>query len=650
MKRIITLLLLMFTVLSFSTKAQTGTVCNADFSFSYVNANTVKFTPVVIGDSFNTQHYWKFGNGNVANIPLPTQVYVAAGTYTVTHIVIRTNANGVAVCADSAIKQIIIQSAPCNLQAYYTSYADSSNYLKIHFQNASTVVSPTDSVRWNFGDGTIINGLMSDPGVANPVHLYANAGAYNVCLRVKRNMSTSTTPCVGEICKTVVVTLPCNIIAGFTAQPDAAHPLRIKFTNNSSNILASDSIRWTFGDGTTVNGLMGDPNTASPTHDYAQGGAYTVCIRIKRNVNTAGTACVREFCKIAVVEQPCNFQVSFSMHRDSLNPKKITFTNLTAVTVTTALAKWNFGDGASASTWSAVHEYTQPGTYIVCLTIQTTPNCIKTSCDTIIIPVPAPSCKDLSLFTFEKFSNDSQKFKFTPSHVLSDVQYTWTFGDGTGSHDAIATHRYAQAGVYIACLTAWRGPNCASTTCKEIRVLPQINCDSIHVTYTWQRDTYVPNKLYFYVNANYPVLDQTWTITRLTSSSTLPVILHQNNPAYLFTDTGSYRVCLKAITLGGCVKEYCSIIRIENLAPVCMLQAVPSPATNTVSVAVQLTQPEMIHAYVYNSMNVLVRENHVQGVQGSNTVSFNISTLPAGLYTIKLIYGSKTCYARFNKL
>jgi PKD repeat protein len=361
MKRIITLLLLLAATFGFTAKAQPGTVCNADFSFSHLTANTVKFTPVVIGDSINTYHYWKFGNGNVANIPLPTHTYAAAGTYSVTHVIVKVNPNGVPVCADSVVKTLIIQSVPCNLQASYTWAPDSLNFLKFYFFNTSVVTSPSDSVRWTFGDGTVINGVMSNPAAANPVHVYANTGTYNVCLRVKRNNNTSTTPCVGETCKTIVVTQPCNVTASFTAQPDTAHPLLIKFTNTSSAIALSDSIRWTFGDGTSVSGVQSDPNVANPTHIYTQAGTYNVCLRIKRNLNTAGTICVREICKTIVVVAPCNFDVRFSMHRDSLNPRKIYFTNLTAVTTVNAIAKWSFGDGTYAGTWNTVHEYAQPG-------------------------------------------------------------------------------------------------------------------------------------------------------------------------------------------------------------------------------------------------------------------------------------------------
>jgi PKD repeat protein len=604
----------------------------------------------MVGDSINTTHLWSFGDGNFSiNIASPTNIYLAAGTYNIGHSITR-HVNGVS-CSDTINKQIIIQSVPCNLQAYFIWHADSINWNTIHFENKSTPYEAGDSIRWTFGDNSPpINGLAGS--LSFPTHVYPNAGTYNVCIRVKKKASLSSAPCVSEICKTVVVTTPCNFVANFSVQPDPNHPLRIKFTNLSAPINNSDSVRWTFGDGTSVNGLQSDPNVANPTHDYTQGGAYTVCLRVKKNGNATGTApCVRESCKTVTVESPCNIQVHFSMHRDSLNPRKVYFTNLTVTPSTNALTKWSFGDGTFAGTWNAVHEYTQAGSYRVCLTVQLSPNCIRESCDTVVIPPPPPTCQDISKFKFEKFSNDNQKYKFIPDYIANDIVYTWTFGDGTGSHDPIAVHRYAQAGVYIACLTAWRGPNCASTTCKEIRVLPQINCDSIHVSYTYQRDPFIPNKIYFYANANFPVLDQTWTITRLSPATTPPVILHQNNPVYVFHDTGYYRVCLKAITLGGCVKEYCSVIRIEHVVSnVCELQAFPNPASNLVNVNVTLTQSGMIDAYVYNSTNILVREKHQQGLTGNNVVTINVNDLAPGLYTMKVQYNGKVCYARFTKL
>lgn len=642
--------------------------CNlqANFNWTVTQTNPLRLefhnttNPVAVTDSVR----WTFGDGTSVNgvqgdpaVANPVHTYTQPGTYTVCLRIKRNNTAGTPPCVSEICKTVVVNPpSPCNLQAYFISQPDSLHPLRIKFTNMSVPISPSDSVRWTFGDGTSVSGLQSDPNVANPTHIYAQAGTYTVCIRVKKNLATTPNPCVAEYCKQVVVNPPppCNLQAYFIAQPDSLHPLRIKFTNMSMPIHPTDSVRWTFGDGTSVSGLQSDPNVANPTHIYAQAGTYNVCIRVKKNLNTTPNPCVAEFCKQVVVNNPpppCNIPVAFSWQLDQTNPRKVYFTNLTVAPTSGATAIWTFGDGTSATTWNAVHEYAQPGRYRVCLKITFGPNCVREKCDSILIPSPTPPCNNQSNFNFIRSTANSQAYTFTPAYQSSTAQYTWTFGDGTGSQSMIATHQYTQPGTYTACLTVWRGPNCASTTCKTIQVTPQIICDSVHVDYTYQSNPQVPNKISFYANSNYPILDQTWIITKLPATAgTNPVILHQNNPIYLFPDTGYYRVCLKAITLGGCVKEVCKTIHITQVANSCVLQAYPNPTSNTVNVNVTLTQPEMIHAYMYNTQNVLVREKHVQGVSGLNIVNFSVGDLPAGLYTIKLIYGNHVCYAQFQKL
>lgn len=628
--------------------------CNlvVDFSWNATATNPLKieFHNLSVPLSNTDSITWNFGDNTSSHDVNPVHTYANAGTYNVCLIIKKNLGPNTTPCIKYICKTVVVQ-APCNLIADFTWAATQTNPLKIEFHNSSTLSSPTDSVKWTFGDGTSVSGVQSDPNVANPVHIYTQPGIYTVCIRVKKNNSTGTTPCVSEKCKTVVVHGPCNLQANFSSQPDPTHPLRIKFTNLSTPSSPSDSVRWTFGDGTSVSGLQSDPNVANPTHNYAQAGNYVVCLRVKKNLNTTPAPCVAEVCKTVYVHQPCNIQVNWSWQLDQTNPRKVYFTNLTVATTSGATATWYFGDGTSATSWNAVHEYAQPGRYYVCLKIQFGANCIKYKCDTILIPVPMPPCNNQSNFTVLSTSSNSQTFTFIPAFQNSAAQYTWTFGDGTGSHDMITTHHYTQPGTYTACLTVWRGPNCASTTCKTIQVTQQINCDSVHVNYTYQSDPQVPNKIHFYANTNVPIIDQTWTITKLpVSSPGSTVTLHQNNPTYLFQDTGYYRVCLRAVTLGGCIKEVCKIIHITQVSNACLLQAYPNPASNVVNVNVTLTQTGMIDAYVYNNLNVLVKEKHQLGVPGNNVVSININDLPAGLYRMKLIYQNHVCYALFQKL
>ena len=120
----------------------------------------------------------------------------------------------------------------------------------------------------------------------------------------------------------------------------------------------------------------------------------------------------------------------------------------------------------------------------------------------------------------------------------------------------------------------------------------------------------------------------------------------------MFLDSGSYRVCLKVTYPGGCVKEFCKIIHISQSMPTtssCAVQVFPNPTSSLINAAVTLTQPLMMYAFVYNSMNMQVAQKQQQGIVGNNIVSIPVNHLPAGVYTLRLIYGNHVCSSTFIK-
>ena len=734
MKKLAFLLFALFSLAGLSISAQ-NTTCNAAFSFTHLNGNTVQFNPAMPGTPSSTLHYWMFGDGALSNLVTPVHTYSTGQVFTVKHIIIVNNPNGVEICRDSSFTTITVQNS-CNLVVNFTvtpitatgntfhfentsvplnpgdsvfwSFGDggisttiSPNHTytqpgmytvclrvyqnnvpgtspcvreickpvnvqpvntctltasftwamvagtinTVHFQNTSISLQNTDSIRWTFGDGTSSNQL-------HPNHTYTQTGTYNVCLRVqKRDTLGLLTNCVREICHTIVIQSPavCNLVADFSVYRDslATVPNTFHFQNLSTPLNNSDSIRWTFGDGTSS-------NQANPIHAYNQPGTYMVCLRIqKRDANGGLTNCIREICKQVTVTATCNIQSSFTWSADSLNTRKIYFTNTTMPANSTATALWSFGDGTTSTAWNPVHEYANPGRYNVCLKVQTSNTCFSYSCDSVTIQSVLPNCIQQSTFIFTNSNTNTLLYHFTPAYANSSWQYTWTFGDGTGSHDINPSHQYAQPGNYTVCLTVYRNAGCASTTCKPLSAATQVNCNNITVTYNYQRDPVITNKYYFQAISNYPIASQSWTITRLPATAgTAPVTLLQNNPAYVFQDTGLYRVCLRAVTLGGCVKEYCREIYIQQVVTPanCSLQVYPNPATTQVYLNLFLAQPQMIDVYIYNTQNMLVTEKHQQGFAGNNIIAIPVANLVAGTYTMRVVYGNRVCYAQFIKL
>ncbi|MES2430004.1 MAG: PKD domain-containing protein [Bacteroidota bacterium] len=579
---------------------------------------------------------WSFGDGS-ANVSTwdATHEYTQPGKY---YVCLKLQ-YGTTTCIKYKCDSVTVpdNTIPCVLTAGFTLKADSTNKKKIIFTATSNLPSGTAAdIHWNFGDGSALASGW------NVTHEYAQAGKYYVCIKVQ----TSNT-CFKYVCDSITVVanpIPCVLTAGFTLKADSLNKKKIIFaaTSNLPTGTAAD-VHWNFGDDSAL------ASGWNVTHEYAQPGRYSVCLKVQ----TSNT-CFKYVCdSITVTDNPptCDFVASYTWRSDSLNKKKIYFTNTTTVPTPNAVATWTFGDGTQTHTWSPVHEYAQAGKYYVCLKVQygTSTSCIKYKCDSVTVTVPPVSnCENFSLFTYSGIASTRQ-YSFAPVYQNHDVQYTWTFGDGTGNHDMITTHQFANSNAYQVCLTAFKNNNCAFTTCKEVRVAPITNCDSIKVAYQYTKDQYMPNKIHFYSYSSTAVQQQTWTIYKDGTTGT-PITITQNNPVYTFTDTGHYYVCLKITTTNGCVKEYCSIVNVERIADLCELQAYPNPVNSQVSINVEQSTNETIHAYIYNSLNILMGEKHQAGYTGANIVSMYTANLPAGFYTIKIIYGNKICFARFQKI
>ncbi len=624
--------------------------CNLQVYFSSfadsLQTNIVHFTNQSIGYTAGDSLTWSFGDGTFSTAVNPVHTYATAGTYVVCLTIKKNNtASGTAPCIRQYCKTIIV-TVPCNLLVTYNYYKDSSVTPAVyHFNNTTATLSPTDSIRWSFGDGTFSNQV-------NPTHSFAQAGSYMVCLKIiRRTPNGVLTSCFGEVCYLIVVSppvTPCTLVSNFTWYIDSLPTgalNAVHFANTSTPLAATDSIRWTFGDGTSS-------NQVNPVHVYQQPGTYTVCLRIiKRNAAGALTNCVREICKVVVVApiQVCNIVANFNWHADSTNPKNIIFTNTTITTIANTTALWSFGDGTTATTWNATHLYAQAGTYNVCLRIQYG-NCVNYKCISIAIvaPPPVPTCAQLSQYHFTTTNNT---VAFAPNLFDPTVQYTWTFGDNTGAQGANTTHTYATSGYYTACLTAFRNNSCATTTCKTIYIAP--NCSNITLSINDVRDSLVPNRIRFSALSNTVTTSQRWTITKIPTTATSgTVTINGNNPTYVFLDSGYYNVCVRATYANGCVKTICKTIHITQNMPgtnVCTLQAYPNPASSIVNAIVTLVQPQLINATIYNSTNAVVTQAQQQGVVGLNTISMNVASLPAGIYTIRVIYGTQVCYAPFMK-
>ncbi|MBI1277003.1 MAG: PKD domain-containing protein, partial [Anaerolineaceae bacterium] len=139
--------------------------------------------------------------------------------------------------------------------------------LTVTFTNAST--GDNLVYTWDFGDGSPVSAEQ------NPVHVYNQAGTYNVTLTATNSEGTNTTT-PQSITVNAAVVPP---VAGFTADVTAGDaPLTVTFTNASSG--DNVAYTWDFGDGSPVSAEQ------NPVHVYNQAGTYNVTLTA---ANGAGT-------------------------------------------------------------------------------------------------------------------------------------------------------------------------------------------------------------------------------------------------------------------------------------------------------------------------------------------------------------------------
>jgi len=200
----------------------------------------------------------------------------------------------------------------CEANARF-SYSQDPETCGYTFNSTSTVGNPNTTIigyLWDFGDGTTSN-------LANPVHTYQSTGVYLACLTIM-SVNQQGECCTDVYCEEIVNECeagPCVFAGNFNVS-QGNNSCAFTFTSaitSSSPIIA---YVWDFGDGN----MSTDPN---PTHQYASGGGYQVCVTVY-GLN-GNECCSKIFCKEIEVSE-CGKR-SFVTASTSSTSKGISATN-----------------------------------------------------------------------------------------------------------------------------------------------------------------------------------------------------------------------------------------------------------------------------------------------------------------------------------
>lgn len=396
-------------------------------------------------------------------------------------------------------------------------------------------------------------------------------------------------------------------IGNYNGVPTAATSLSTNGVNLSCTDATTGPVTswlWDFGDATTS-------TLQNPTHTYATGGTYTVCLTSTSQCGSTQACSTITVCATPVAQ--------YSTGTNALNAS---FTDQSSGTVNSYF--WDFGDSQTSTLQNPTHTYSSAGTYTVCLIISNTCGDADTVCQTISLcnsNVSAFGSASVGLST-----------GFTDQSTGAIDTYLWDFGDGNFDNTSNPTHTYSVPGVYTVCLIVSNTCGFADTSCQSVTVCElnvaaftdSTNEDSLSVSNT--SSGAITSWFWDYGDGNFDTV--------------------QNPGTHHYATGGIYTVCLTTTDSCGIVDSVCHTIVIMitdiNGNNSDVTSVYPNPAHD--ELFVQLQSAATIEIFDMTGKAVMTESN----VTGS-LVSINVSSLADGMYTIRVISDNGVSVTRFTK-
>jgi len=340
-------------------------------------------------------------------------------------------AEKVSTCKEGTdIKILTIKEIPVTpeCKAYFSAAKDPIKSKKVTFTNLS--VGELAEWQWSFGDNTTSNEL-------KPIHEYAAAGVYKVCLLIKTKAG-----CKTEYCSELKIELPPVVTTckfEIAIKPKETTPNTYLFSTVSNVEVKSWS--WKFGDGTTS-------DLKNPEHAYAKTGTYEVICIIKTATGCTETRVIKHTV-LATPLANCSGAISimlFDPTDNKCNGKAIVALK-DAIGKDIPNVKYIWADNRTSST---AENLCPDKTYSVQAIIEGV--CQKSYSFTF-----------LSKPIWRATSINGQN-NFTVVAPIDGVEYEWSFGDGIKLKGAEITHNFETDGVYNVTLKALSGTDSSEFT------------------------------------------------------------------------------------------------------------------------------------------------------------------------------------------
>ena len=493
---------------------------NSDFNFSVGSSCKPPFVVNFQNQSSgpgNLSYSWNFGNGQSSTVRSPSVIYNAPGTYTV-----QLTAQSDLGCKGGLIEKTVTIT---QTNTDFTSPSAICLEQPVTFQNTSSSAPVT--AFWDFGDGTTSAQI-------NPLKTFLTAGTYTV--KLINNYSN----CTDSASKTVtVIDKPAvNFMANDSSSCQA--PFNVQFTDLT---LGATSWLWDFGDGNTS-------TQQNPTHQYSTVGNFTVSLTASTSANCSDSVIKKDFIKIQETT------VSINTGKGCI---PFSYTPQATIETIDSVASWlwDFGDGATSTLKNPPpHIYASAGNYTISLTITTVSGCTKT----ITIPdgVRTGTPADVSFTATPLDACASEAISFTAQAVTTpgaDVEWSWDFGDGSGSTEQNPTHIFKDTGALNVILTVFNN-GCPKSASQVLHVKPPVAEFDYTVNCTTKAVNFTNTSL---VNPTLTPLTYLWKMGDAANTE----FTTATPPAFSYPSPGTYNVTL-TVTNGPCSYTITNPVIIAN--------------------------------------------------------------------------------------
>jgi len=596
---------------------------------------------------------WSFGDGKdtcieyAQNFSGPYTVrhrYNVPGTYTVCVKIIYYGG-----CESYKCKPIVV-TRPDECRADFEKIAvnSTSNPLLVYYKALPwhNNNKKPKQICWRFGDGkdTCINYTENYTGSYAVSHKYNEPGQYEVCVKIIYFGGCESYKCkqinVGEFCRADFEKLLVNT----TANPLVVYYKAIPFHSQDKK---PKTICWRFGDGrdTCINYPENYTGLYGVRHEYDHPGLYEVCIKItyyggceaykcKQLQIGEVIQCKADFERIPISSTDNPLHVAFKAipwHINNKKPKEIC---------------WKFGDGKDtciqygedySGPYVVHHRYDHPGNYEVCVKILYYGGCEPRKCE--VVKVEAPGECRVKLFELTpSITSLVRGFFASPwsSENKKPLRVCWYFGDGEDTciqlnsgislTQLFIRHVYPAPGEYRACVKILFEGGCIASDCDEVIIRPTTNACGGYMTDSLISPRTFKFRGFAIHNPDDPVVGYRWTFGD-GSAATGREVTHQYNAP------GTYEVCLTIKTQRGCETRICKPLHVPGNTQI-VLQITPNPVINNMHVVFYSTHNEPVAIKIVNGYGVVVKTWTRNGTQGANNWDFDVSTLPAGAYTL----------------